>query len=700
MIRRRRTQPRRANLAAAGLVGLGALALGASCTTKGEGLILVELRSTQPVDHATVFVTAPGAQTELGKVEDYPWPTTQPLQLGIYVASTVSGTVDVIACGFDSNNNLIASTPNDPATFSTGARPGTTSDRVMIALVPESPPPARCAAIGTGGRGGSGGGGGSAGGSAGGSTSTGGTGGGAGTGGGSAGTTGAGGTGGSAAGAGNGGRGGAAGSGGSAAGTGGVAGNGGRGGAAGTGGSAGAGGRGGAAGAGGTGGGVGGTSGTGGAAGWRGAVVMPTIVGQQQRSPAVAVDPAGNAVVIYDQGGQVWANHYDRTGGWGTPGPVDSRGMLQGSPQIAVDKNGTYLAVWGLQTGSSLQGIWYKTSTNGVDWPGQPQSLTTTIAVFPVVAMNADGAALVAWSEQIQGALYQPVGAARPAPGTPWQVQVLRTGDYGDRDPVVAMAGNGYGFVGWTQHDGLGNFYDSVWMAQFTVPGGVGWTASATIEDYVGYNAYGPSIATNTGGDAIVTYTQISTTNPRTVQVWARRFNGLTKAWETNLRIFDAPSIDANVPHSVTLDDAGNATVAFAVETSTGFQVQTSRTARTATMWPSAPTAMETDDVAKANDPNSNIAHVTMPIVRSDPAGNVTLVWRKRTAASGLRFDLVSRRYSAGNWAPAVTAPATPLEDNLTNSVFFPTLAVGAGGTAVTTWYFANSLDVWANVSP
>jgi hypothetical protein len=694
---RRRMRPHHANLAAVGVVGLGALALGASCTTKGEGLILVVLSSTQALDHVSVFVTAPNTQADLGKVEDYPWPTTQPLQLGIHVPSTVSGTVDVIACGFDASDNLIASTPNNPATFSTGARPGAASDQVNMALVPESSPPALCAAVGTSGRGGSGGGGGSAGGSTGGSTSTGGTGGGAGggagTGGGSAGTTGAGGTsgtGGSVAGAGGGagigGRGGTTG-------TGGVAGAAGRGGTSGTGGVAGTGGRGGAAG---TGGGGGGTSGT----GWRGAVVMPAVVGQSQRNPSVAVDPAGNAVVIYDQGGQVWANHYDRTSGWGTPGAVDSRGMLQGGPQIAVDKNGTYLAVWGLQTGSSLQGIWYKTSTNGVDWPGQPQSLTTTIAVFPVVAMNADGAALVAWSEQIQGALYQPVGAARPAPGTPWQLKILRTGDYGDRDPVVAMAGNGYGFVGWTQHDGLGNFFDSVWMAQFTVPGGVGWTASATIEDYVGYNAYGPSIATNTGGDAIVTYTQISTTNPRTVQVWARRFNGLTKAWETNLRIFEAPSIDSYLPHSVTLDDAGNATVAFPVETSTGFQVQTSRTARTATMWPSAPTAMETDDIANTNDPNSNIAHVTMPIVRSDPAGNVTLVWRKRTAASGLRFDLVSRRYSAGNWAPAVTAPATPLEDNLTNSVFFPTLAVGTGGTVVTAWYFANSLDVWANVFP
>ena len=86
--------------------------------------------------------------------------------------------------------------------------------------------------------------------------------------------------------------------------------------------------------------------------------------------------------------------------------------------------------------------------------------------------------------------------------------------------------------------------------------------------------------------------------------------------------------------------------------------------------------------------------------MRSDPAGNVTLVWRKRTTASGLRFDLVSKRYTAGAWSPLAAAPAVALEDNTTNGVLWPALAVGVGGTAVTTWYFGNSLDVWANVFP
>ena len=104
---------------------------------------------------------------------------------------------------------------------------------------------------------------------------------------------------------------------------------------------------------------------------------------------------------------------------------------------------------------------------------------------------------------------------------------------------------------------------------------------------------------------------------------------------------------------------------------------------------------METDNIAKDDDPNSNIGYVTMPIVRSDPAGNVTLIWRKRTTASGKRFDLVAKRYTpAGGWG----SQQFLLEDNMTNSVFWPALAVGPNGTAVATWYFGTVLEVWANV--
>ena len=114
------------------------------------------------------------------------------------------------------------------------------------------------------------------------------------------------------------------------------------------------------------------------------------------------------------------------------------------------------------------------------------------------------------------------------------------------------MSGNGYGFVGWTQTDGLANGWDSVWMAQYVV--GTGWSQTpALLETYTGHNAYNVSIAANAAGDAIATYIQITTANPPQVQLWARRFSPST-SWVPALLIFEASSIDNTVPASV---DAG-----------------------------------------------------------------------------------------------------------------------------------------------
>jgi len=679
-----RKRMRRGNTAL--VVGLGALALGASCTKPGEGLILVELTSSTPLKNASVVVTQPAGQTVLGTAAA-DWPSTGTLRLGVYVPKGTTGPVDVIACGYDAANNLVASTPNDPESFIATAVSSGASSIVMVALAPGFSP-ARCGAMGTGGHGGGG------------TAGTSGN-GGAGTGGSVAGTSGGGGggTGGSSSiggmsgtggAAGTGGRGGTSGSGGATGGTGGsaagTAGHGGTGGTAGTGGRGGTGGSGGGAGTGGTGGGT--VVGM-----WRGANAIGAVPGSNQTFPAVAVDAIGNAVVVYEQGSQIWFSKYTTNDSmWTTPAPLDARGNVCCKPSIAVDKNGNYLVVWGIGSGS-LQGIWQSTSTNGTTWT-TPTSITVTSAYGPVLAMNANGAAIVAWEEQITGGDMQAAASVRTASNGGWSTpQVMRAGDdNGDRYPAVAIAGNGNAFVTWVQADGGTNYWDSIWMRQYTA--GSGWNAAGLFESYSDQNCYDVNIATNAAGDAIVTYIQVSNSNPATIQLWARRYSSVSNSFATNpSKVFEANTIDTYVSPSVALDDAGNATVAFAVPTSTGYQVQISRTAPSDPAWPAVPTAMETDDVAKDDDTTSNVAFVTMPIVRTDPAGNVTLIWRKRTAASAKRFDLVARRFTGGAWGAQVV-----LESNTTNSVFWPSLAVNANGTAVATWYFGTQLDVWTNV--
>jgi hypothetical protein len=404
-------------------------------------------------------------------------------------------------------------------------------------------------------------------------------------------------------------------------------------------------------------------------------------------------------VVAYEDSGQMWAARYDGTSStWGIPGSVDPRAAGNVSkPSIGVDMNGNYLMVWGLDPSTSLRGIWQSTSTDGTHW-STPTSITVTEAFGPVLSMNANGAAVVAWTEELSNNDLQAAASIRSAPGASWSSpQVMRAGDDdGDRDPAVAMDGKGNAFIGWVQGDGSNGAsanYNSVWMRQYTA--GSGWDAAGLFEAYNDQGAGNVAIAANTGGDAIVTYVEVTNTNPAAIQIWARRYRAVSVAFDTNpLLVVQKGSIDTLVSPSVTLDDAGSATVAFAIESAAStYQVNTSRTASTDPAWPASPTAMESNDIAQDDDQDTGLGFVTMPVVRTDSAGNVTLVWRKRTTASGMRFDLVGRRYTAGAWGPEVA-----LESNTTNSVLWPTLAVGANGTAVTTWFFDNTFDVWANV--
>ena len=217
-----------------------------------------------------------------------------------------------------------------------------------------------------------------------------------------------------------------------------------------------------------------------------------------------------------------------------------------------------------------------------------------------------------------------------------------------------------------------------------------GWNTAALMESYDTGPSYAIAIAANKAGNAIVTFVEISDSE---AQLWSRRY-APASGFAAPVMVASGWDIDPQFPPSVTLDDTGTATAAWAfhIQSMTKYNVYTSRSGPSDVAWPSG-TAMETDNTAADDSTDSQdvLDSMTDPLVQTDSAGNVTLVWRKRTANK--RFDLWGRRFSAGTWGAAAL-----LETADTNSVFFPALAVGANGTAVVTWYYGTELDVWANV--
>ena len=442
------------------------------------------------------------------------------------------------------------------------------------------------------------------------------------------------------------------------------------------------------AGAGGRGGMAGGGAGAGGTGGgqvvgmWRGPVAVAMDPGLNEYAQDVAVDASGNAVVVYQHGGETWSNYYSATtGNWGTPVAIDARpGSATQQANIAVDKNGGWLAVWAQSPNDTLMGIYTSSSTNGTTWSAI-SPLTNTKSWAPVLAMNADGGAIVAWTEAV-GNLWQAAATTRATTGSAWGTPtVMRAGDdNGNRDPVVTMSGTGEGFVLWTQDDAD---WISVWMRQHTPSG---WQPAALFESYASQSAYSPALAANKAGTVIGSYLQVTSA---TMQLWTRRYTP-GSGFAAPLKAGEAGDLETVFFPSITLDESGVATAAWAASIQQKYQVFTSRAGATDAAWPTA-MQMETDNAATEDDPNSIVVRAPMPIVKNDTAGNVTLIWRKRT---GTRFDLYARRYPIGGpWG----AP-TLLETRDTNSVLWPSLGVGVNGTAVAAWYYGTEYDVWANV--
>jgi hypothetical protein len=443
-------------------------------------------------------------------------------------------------------------------------------------------------------------------------------------------------------------------------------------------------------------------AGTGGAAGtgaggsstprtWHGAVGVGGPATSIQRWPSVAVDSMGNAVVVYNFGNDIWSNRYDATlNAWGTPAAIDTRGLEQ-SAQVTVDKNGIYLAVWSIDNDTSSptrDGIWQATSSDGIHW-STVSAITHTNAWGAALSENADGAAVVAWTESANanGTVWQVSASIRSTSGS-WSAPVVMLAGDGNADlnPSAAISGTGNAFVAWEQGDGTTTDQLSVWERSY-INGA--WGTAALFESNTAGPAYSSAVAANKAGSAIITYLQVN----GSMQLMSRRYTP-SSGFAAPLLVAQGSTIDNLYPPSVALDEAGIATSAWNFQLTSGkFNVYTNRSAASDTAWPALPTAMESDDIAANDDPNSTLGQSTMPLVRSDPAGNVVLVWRKRT--SGTRFDLVSRYFPAGGTWGAQQALESTTD---TDSVFFPALAVGSDGTAVVTWYYGTGLTVWANV--
>jgi hypothetical protein len=123
--------------------------------------------------------------------------------------------------------------------------------------------------------------------------------------------------------------------------------------------------------------------------------------------PQVAIDSNGNALAVWLQsdnaGNRIWANRYTPTGGWGIAEPIrtDVAGPSASNLQLAVDPRGNALIVWtqgGLVGSDSVWSNRY-TLTGGWGIAESVRTDNTQRAFVPQVAIDPSGNALVVWHQ-------------------------------------------------------------------------------------------------------------------------------------------------------------------------------------------------------------------------------------------------------------------------------------------------------------
>ena len=184
-----------------------------------------------------------------------------------------------------------------------------------------------------------------------------------------------------------------------------------------------------------------------------------------QSTPSVAMDVVGDSVVTWVSDGQdgsgdgVYAQRYDSTGkAIGNEFQVNTYTQdNQNSPVVAMDAAGDFVVAWGSngQDGSGF-GIFAKRfNASGVVQGSEFQinTYTTNDQMFPAIAMNSTGSFIIAWTSNGQdgdgaGIYAQRFNASAVAQGNEFRVNSTTTST--QNDPSVAIDATGEFVVTWS----------------------------------------------------------------------------------------------------------------------------------------------------------------------------------------------------------------------------------------------------------
>jgi hypothetical protein len=273
--------------------------------------------------------------------------------------------------------------------------------------------------------------------------------------------------------------------------------------------------------------------------GWGTPVLLQNGEVTAAQIPAVAADPAGNAIAVWVQRDTssadqlVWAIRYEPGLGWGAAAPIDDMPTqtIPTSTAVGMDDEGNAVALWSVQTVTSTLGrsevLWSNRYTAGLGW-GVAQLIkpdSETRAIDPRLSVGANGDAFVVWTQN--GETYRDTWSVRFSGSTWGTPEPIDDYDDGDTvEPDIAVDGNGVAHAVWSQDDQkLATDFRNIYANQYTP--GPGWGVPELIEPpnpdpNEDADATNPRIGVNAAGNAFVVWTQFG---DGWVNVWSNRLD-------------------------------------------------------------------------------------------------------------------------------------------------------------------------------
>jgi PKD domain len=390
------------------------------------------------------------------------------------------------------------------------------------------------------------------------------------------------------------------------------------------------------------------------AAGWLAAKDISAANEEVDGRPEVAVDPAGDAVAIWERhvGGKEIVEVTERPAGgdWSEPETLSLPGEEGQRSQVAIDTSGNAIAVW--ITGESSTDYVVRSAARPPDgeW-SKPEDVSDSIseAVTPQLALDAGSEAVAVWTAFDAGdRILQ--GAVRSTDGE-WSEpdDLSAAGQFVSplEAPDVAIDASGEAIAVWTLEGS-----DDIVQAAVRAAGG-DWAGAEDLSG-AGEDAGEPVVAMNQAGEAVAAWTDFDSSD--IVKASIRPSGGDWAAADD----LSAPGQDAGQA-DVALDETGRAVAVWHRFNGSDFIIQGS-------VRPAG------GDWAGADDLSSTGHGATEPNVAMNVAAGAVAIWRRSDGAN--ERVQASVRPAEGDWAKPDTLSAAG------ENAGFPDLALDAAGNA------------------